>query len=115
MLNYKKHLITAAMVALIGLLTFSTVVLYYKLKSSQDALQRVTEDVVRLEDLQEKRLEEHLAIKGHSDSGEQAKQQFKEETDAVISASPNGPDINVLREVSNKVRERAISNPRQSD
>lgn len=111
--NYVKHIITASMVLLIALLSFSVVVLYNKLNTAQESLQRVTEDVVRLEDAQEKRLAEHLAIKGHTDSGEQAKQQFKVETDEIISASPNGIDVNVLREVSNKVRERAISNPRE--
>lgn len=115
MRSYTKYIVYAVGAALVALSVVSNVILLNKLETSQKELQRVTEDVVRLEDLQEKRLEEHLAIKGHSDSGEQAKQQFKEETDAVISASPNGPDINVLREVSNKIRERAISNPRQSD
>ena len=115
MRSYTKYIVYAVGAALVALSVVSNVILLNKLETSQKELQRVTEDVVRLEDLQEKRLEEHLAIKGHTDSGEQAKQQFKEETDAVISASPNGPDINVLREVSNKVRERAISNPRQSD
>ena len=103
------------MVATIGLLIYSTTVLYYKLKDSEKALQSVTEDVVRLEDAQEKRLAEHTAIKSHVDSGTKSKDKHKVKVDEIISSSPNGPSIDVLREVSNEVRERALDNPRRLD
>ncbi|AVI05062.1 hypothetical protein HOS95_gp50 [Salmonella phage vB_SpuP_Spp16] len=103
-----KHIITASMVAVIGLLVYSTTVLWFKLEASQKALQNVTEDVVRLEDLQEQRIKEHLAIKDIQDKGEESKVQFNE-TIKNITTDTNTDDVNKLREVSNKVRERAIS------
>ena len=104
-----RHIITASMVAVIGLLVYSTTVLWFKLESSQKALQSVTEDVVRLEDLQEQRIKEHLAIKDIQDKGEESKVQFNE-TIKTITTDTNTDDVNKLREVSNKVRERAIRN-----
>lgn len=103
-----KHIITAAMVAVISLLVYSITVLWFKLEASQKALQSVTEDVVRLEDLQEQRIKEHLAIKDIQDKGEESKVQFNE-TIKTITTDTNTDDVNKLREVSNKVRERAIS------
>ena len=103
-----RHIITASMVAVIGLLMYSTTVLWFKLEDSQKALQSVTEDVVRLEDLQEQRIKEHLAIKDIQDKGEESKVQFNE-TIKNITTDTNTDDVNKLREVSNKVRERAIS------
>ena len=103
-----KHIITASMVAVIGLLVYSTTVLWFKLEASHKALQSVTEDVVRLEDLQEQRIKEHLAIKDIQDKGEESKVQFNE-TIKTITTDTNIDDVNKLREVSNKVRERAIS------
>ena len=103
-----KHIITAAMVAVIGLLVYSTTVLWFKLDSSQKALQSVTEDVVRLEDLHELRIKEHLSIIDIQDKGEESKVQFNE-TIKTITTDTNTDDVNKLRELSNKVRERAIS------
>lgn len=96
------------MVAVISLLVYSTTVLWFKLESSKEALQNVTEDVVQLEDLQEQRIQEHLAIKDIQDKGEESKVQFNE-TIKTITADTTTSDIDKLRKVSNKVRERAIS------
>ena len=105
----RKHIQIALITAVIGLLAYSTTILWFKLDASQKALQSVTEDVVRLEDLQEQRIQEHLAIKDIQDKGEESKVHFNE-TIKTITTDTDTADIDKLREVSNKVRERAISN-----
>lgn len=104
----RKHIQIALITAVIGLLVYSTTILWFKLEASQKALQSVTEDVVRLEDLQEQRIQEHLAIKDIQDKGEESKVQFNE-TIKTITTDTTTDDIDKLREVSNKVRERALS------
>lgn len=106
-----KPIQIALITSVIGLLVYSTTILWFKLEASQNALQRVTEDVVRLEDLQEKRIAEHTAIKAIQDNGDKEKVVF-DETIKVITTDTNTSDIDKLREVSNRVRERAITNSR---